>query len=491
MHNTGSGHTPAPPPRPHLGRSPRFPPASLTNQHNIPPFQHVLRFTPSRPNVHANSTFDHAKAMDPRDEFTYEEGTYYCKVCSLARGTKDWRRHIRTNVHKQNVEQHQAMSRARSPIPIAAAPAPRAQEDTYAHPDHLGALECTDLIEQTPVSAPGVDGLIAGLTASHAQKRLEANTNQAQLVQDPRSSLEKDLLLIAAHKGNHIPDDERPIVRTDKRSNKVNMSAWFPFKSKLDLVASLLIGHTRSMLSRSLYKRISALWEVCGLKLLRWAAVRESRKRIRDLLGNKVQSYVSVFDTPCYALSSQKIISQELANPLVARHMEYYPESTDGLIITKFSQSGKWLTGMSQDHRPQMCRFKDKDFYIFEPVELQSKQLVIPIFFFTQAGVLHARCWDVARDAVKEKMKQLEAEKSTSMCSPILGLKDFDGVHNTPVLVQIWGRCHTILRGVINQGTFEWPAKLPDQRSAAGHSVNMQSTFTNGLQIGNDGQATL
>ncbi|WAQ82214.1 hypothetical protein PtA15_2A531 [Puccinia triticina] len=36
----------------------------------------------------------------------------------------------------------------------------------------------------------------------------------------------------------------------------------------------------------------------------------------------------------------------------------------------------------------------------------------------------------------------------------------------------------------------EWPAKLPDQRSAAGHSVNMQSTFTNGLQIGNDGQAT-
>ncbi|WAQ85313.1 hypothetical protein PtA15_5A888 [Puccinia triticina] len=130
-------------------------------------------------------------------------------------------------------------------------------------------------------------GLIASLTASHAQTRLEANTNQTPLFQDPRGCLEADLLLIAAHKGNHTPDDEPPIARTNKRSNKVDASAWFPFKSKLDLVASLLIGHTRSMLSRSLYKRISAVWEVCGLKLPEWAAVQESRKRIRDLLGNK------------------------------------------------------------------------------------------------------------------------------------------------------------------------------------------------------------
>ncbi|OAV91637.1 hypothetical protein PTTG_27904 [Puccinia triticina 1-1 BBBD Race 1] len=316
----------------------------------------------------------------PPLEFTYTEGVYYCKLCSLARGTKNWRQHIRTQAHQLNVQQHEAMTRLQSPSPIATAPPPRAQEDNSAHFE-------INLVQSTSRRA----------TPKRAWRQTQIRHHSART---PRGRLEADLLLIAAHKGNHTPDEEPPIVHTDKRSNKVDASAWFPFKSKLDLVASLLIGHTRSMLSRSLYKRISALLEVCGLKLLQWAAVRESRKRIRDLLGNKVQTDVLVFDTPCYTLSSQKIISQELANPLVARHMEYYPESTDGLMITKFSQSRKWLTGMSQDHRPQMCQVKDKDFYIFEPVELQSKQLVIPLFFFTQAGVLHARCWDVARDGV-------------------------------------------------------------------------------------------
>ncbi|KAH9456882.1 hypothetical protein Pst134EA_020792 [Puccinia striiformis f. sp. tritici] len=145
------------------------------------------------------------------------------------------------------------------------------------------------------------------------------------------------------HKHKHEPTNSDPAGKGD----------WYPFKNKLDLVASLLIGHTRSMLSRTLYNKIREILTICDLRLPGWATVRASWIQIRKLLQTTIKKLTSMFDTPCFSLSAKTLISQDLANPLVSPHLDYYPEWSDGMDITKFSQSLKWLHGLSQKHR---CR---------------------------------------------------------------------------------------------------------------------------------------
>lgn len=83
---------------------------------------------------------------------------------------------------------------------------------------------------------------------------------------------------------------------------------------------------------------------------------------------------------------------QELSNPLVRKHLDLYPELTYGKDVYKFSQSFKWLAGLSRAHRPQMVDVKGKHFYIYEPVQLISKKVVIPIYFFKYNHSLHSMC---------------------------------------------------------------------------------------------------
>ncbi|WAQ82144.1 hypothetical protein PtA15_2A458 [Puccinia triticina] len=172
--------------------------------------------------------------MNPDLDFTYSENTYYCKLCPLARGTTHWSRHVRSAAHQRNVERLETASRPISPPrpispdPIAAARAPPAQAEDAVF--HVGGPGLFELNKDPPISAPYVQGFIAALAADHRP-----------IAQAHYSQLRSDLMAIACHKGDRIPEEDAPVVWTDKRSNRVDRSGWFPFKSKLDLVASLVI----------------------------------------------------------------------------------------------------------------------------------------------------------------------------------------------------------------------------------------------------------
>jgi hypothetical protein len=77
-----------------------------------------------------------------------------------------------------------------------------------------------------------------------------------------------------------------------------------------DLIASMLIGHTHTLLSRSLYSKIRAILSLLNIQLPAWATVCTSKARIHDLLGFKLILNLLVFGTPCYSLSVKKIVSQ-------------------------------------------------------------------------------------------------------------------------------------------------------------------------------------
>ena len=91
---------------------------------------------------------------------------------------------------------------------------------------------------------------------------------------------------------------------------------------------------------------------------------------------------------------------KDLANPLVSKHLDYYPHMTEGRNIYKFSQSRKWLELLAPAHRAPMCEVNGKHFYLFEPVQLQSAVVVIPFFFYCYQYQLTAKCLQIKRDHI-------------------------------------------------------------------------------------------
>jgi hypothetical protein len=81
-----------------------------------------------------------------------------------------------------------------------------------------------------------------------------------------------------------------------------------------------------------------------------------------------------------------------MANPIVNKHMDFYPEDTNGFNIYKLSQSLKWREDFPADIWVQMVEVHSKHFYIFEPIELDDRKIVIPVYFYTFKGELYSKC---------------------------------------------------------------------------------------------------
>lgn len=126
--------------------------------------------------------------------------------------------------------------------------------------------------------------------------------------------------------------------------------------------ASLIIGHTHSMLSRTLYSQIRGVLTLCDI-YLPWATIQASRARTRMLLRTNIEASLSVFENPCFSHSARSLIAQPSGSYgpiLAANHLDFYPELTRSINVTKLSQSLKWLQGLSPAYRPPilLCKWK-------------------------------------------------------------------------------------------------------------------------------------
>ncbi|WAR55031.1 hypothetical protein PtB15_4B650 [Puccinia triticina] len=139
---------------------------------------------------------------------------------------------------------------------------------------------------------------------------------------------------------------------------------WWPYRSKEYLVASLLIGYTHSIMSRSLYNYVKAMFKLFDIKLPDWNTVRREKKALRGLLGMDVHASKSILNIPTYGLSLPKVLAQEVANPIVSPLIDYFPEEAHGRGIYKLSQSKKWLEELDPISRAPMCRVVMELFYM-------------------------------------------------------------------------------------------------------------------------------
>ncbi|OAV95884.1 hypothetical protein PTTG_26547 [Puccinia triticina 1-1 BBBD Race 1] len=167
---------------------------------------------------------------------------------------------------------------------------------------------------------------------------------------------------------------------------------WWPFKNKQYLVGTMVIGHTRTIISRVMYNHVRMMFDISAVELPDWTTVRRVKSNLRKMVGLEVLGHRSVVGTPVHTLSLKKLIALKLANPIVEPHIQYYPEQANGRQIYKLSQSEKWLKELGPDTRAQMVRQDGRDYYLHELVQMQSNLLVIPKFFYEYKGRMYARC---------------------------------------------------------------------------------------------------
>ncbi|KAH9819446.1 hypothetical protein DFH28DRAFT_924804 [Melampsora americana] len=178
----------------------------------------------------------------------------------------------------------------------------------------------------------------------------------------------------APHEPGMEEQEDEIVYNDDEGSEKDDSGSheWYPFKKKEYLVAILIIGSTRSLLSRGLYEKIRDILTICAVCLPTWKTLQSLRKSLKESMGLTVTNTRSVLGTPCFTLPIKEGIMLNLANPTIRPHLITIPELSTNAPINRLSQSKKWREGIKKELRTPMIETRHGHFYIYKPVQLLS-----------------------------------------------------------------------------------------------------------------------
>lgn len=342
----------------------------------------------SNAEFHTNEAFILREDGDPSDPH------FRCTACG-SRTMSDYRGHIKTPAH------HRAVQRLVDQTHADEAMLQAVRENNQQMPDippplgndfdlHDAIFPLPDSPDRpfTPLS------YLRDLQFSGASD-VSSESNHSDHVLDLQSL--RAALEAMANPAGHAHDDDdfstdldEELVIEDLGTPREN--GWYPFKKKEHIAALLIIGSTRSLLSRLQYQRIRSILRICDVNLPEWGTLRALSNRLKRKIDLVVSARVSPTGKPLFGLKVQTIVQSELANPLVSPHMVFMPELPDQSPINRLSQSQKWREEFPPHLRVQMVVSKCIHYYIYEPVQVLSGQLVIPMFFYQQGDKLMAKC---------------------------------------------------------------------------------------------------
>ncbi|KAH9809978.1 hypothetical protein DFH28DRAFT_1185950 [Melampsora americana] len=151
------------------------------------------------------------------------------------------------------------------------------------------------------------------------------------------------------------------------------------------------------------------------------------RKEMKENFGLHVSERTSPHGQPLFGLKVQTIVGNEFANPLVRPHLICLPELPQNEPVNRFSQSQKWREGFSKDLRVPMVVHRGRHWFIYEPVRSMTHNLVVPLFFFQQAGRTMAKCLPATleHDADGTRISIAEEPPFDSNAFKTIEIKDF------------------------------------------------------------------
>ncbi|KAH9808088.1 hypothetical protein DFH28DRAFT_1198469 [Melampsora americana] len=167
-------------------------------------------------------------------------------------------------------------------------------------------------------------------------------------------------------------------------------SPWAPFSN----LEALIVGLSSNWLGRSFLGQqgLRGLFWIMSVYAASLAYSEQQFRRIARKGDSETGKNQLNFTT-----------KQELANPYVVDFLEFIPELPDATSkVHRLSQSKKWREELDEDIRVQMVEQGNTHFYLYELVQLQSKKIVIPFYFYKSGDQVLAKCVYAVQHFVKE-----------------------------------------------------------------------------------------
>jgi hypothetical protein len=115
---------------------------------------------------------------------------------------------------------------------------------------------------------------------------------------------------------------------------------------------------------------------------------RKIQKTLQLSCGNKPKKSTSHLGNIFYMNDIRDTLAADMANPLVAPHLHFYPEETTGPISETF-QAERWMEYTPSQLTPMYSR-GNKRFWIEEIAQLLDGRFVIPHTWIVRNGELTA-----------------------------------------------------------------------------------------------------
>ncbi|EAU90230.2 hypothetical protein CC1G_05768 [Coprinopsis cinerea okayama7 len=187
------------------------------------------------------------------------------------------------------------------------------------------------------------------------------------------------------------PDGPRKRAR-GHRSDPATARSWFPWQDKLTCSLDLLMHLPRSVFSQRQLELFLWLLRVNG---------------VDDVPSVKAMKRIN--ESPARPLwyRLKTILAQEMANPLVRPHLQFYPEDC-GKRVSEAVHGARWLHELSHEDSTPMIRRGTTDYFIHEPAMIVDGSCCIPFRWFRRKGKFVAQAW---------RMETLTDENGREGCS--------------------------------------------------------------------------
>ncbi|KAJ7160225.1 hypothetical protein C8R46DRAFT_1285735 [Mycena filopes] len=123
-------------------------------------------------------------------------------------------------------------------------------------------------------------------------------------------------------------------------------------------------------------------------------SMQELNAMLQKLCGIESIPYNGALGHKYYVNSLAQLIAQEMSNPKVRPHLQFYPEDS-GKILQEARQGTRWLEELPSEQTTPMARIGTQDYYLNEPAMLTNGTCRIPVRWFARDKVLFAKCWDL------------------------------------------------------------------------------------------------
>ncbi|KAJ7294046.1 hypothetical protein C8J57DRAFT_1042339 [Mycena rebaudengoi] len=187
---------------------------------------------------------------------------------------------------------------------------------------------------------------------------------------------------------------------------------WFPWEDQITCTLNVLMHLPRSVFSQRQLDlflwllKINNVDDVPSVK-----SMQELNAMLQKLCGIESIAYDGALGHKYYVNNLAQIIAQEMSNPKVRPHLQFYPEDT-GKMLEEARQGKRWLEEIPSEQTTPMARIGTQDYFIHEPIMLTDGTCCVPIRWFMRGQKLVAKCWglEVLVTDAGQKWRVVEVE---------------------------------------------------------------------------------